>query len=49
MKDKEFVDQVRHAVESYAKENVWDNDEDVVLTEFVEWLYKQYGIVYGKS
>jgi hypothetical protein len=49
MKDKEFVDRVRHAVESYVTENVWDNDEDVVLTEFVEWLYKQYGIVYGKS
>jgi hypothetical protein len=46
MKDKLFVEQVKHAVESYAKENVWDNDEDAVLTDFVEWLYKQYGIVY---
>ena len=46
MKDKIFVDQVRHVVETYTKENVWDNDEDATLTEFVEWLYKKYGIIY---
>jgi len=49
MKDKLFVEQVRQAVDAYVAENVWDDSEDTVLTDFVEWLYKQYGIVYGKS
>ena len=49
MLDKEFVNKVRVAVEIYGKQHALTDEEDNVMTEFIEWLYHQYGIVYEKK
>lgn len=46
MLDKDFVKKVQIAVEAYSKEHALTDEEDNLLTEFTEWIYKQYGIVY---
>jgi hypothetical protein len=47
MQDNDFLNRVDVAVKAYLKENVWDTDESRTLEDFIEWLYKQYGIVYN--
>jgi hypothetical protein len=48
MLDKIFVEKVQIAIKTYAADHALTDEEDNVLTEFTEWLYKQYGIVYEK-
>lgn len=48
MTDKDFVQRVKIAAEVHKKENLIDPDEHQIIDEFIEWLYKQYGIVYEK-
>ena len=48
MLDKDFVKRVEIAIKSYTSEHALTEEEDNLLTEFTEWLYKQYGIIYEK-
>jgi hypothetical protein len=45
MNDKEFLDRLEIGLSAYQKENIWDFEEDKVLEDFVDWLYKQYGFI----
>jgi hypothetical protein len=48
MIDKEWLDRVSHAATVYNNSRIHtDFQEDEVL-KFVEWLHKQYGVVYNK-
>jgi len=49
MNDKDFLNRVKIGMDSYIKEQIFEEDKIETLEEFLKWLYKQYGIVYGKS
>lgn len=49
MNDSEFVKRVKIASEVYKKENLIDPDEHQLMDDFVEWLYKQYGIEFNNG
>jgi hypothetical protein len=46
MLDSDFVKRVQVAVEAYTNDHALTDEEDNILTEFVEWIYRQYGIIY---
>ncbi len=49
MQDKDFLNRVKIGMDSYIKEQVFEDEKIETLEEFLKWLYKQYGIVYGQS
>lgn len=49
MIDRDIVERFRVAAEVYKKENLIDADEHQVIDDFIEWCYRQYGIVYRKQ
>ena len=44
MTDKELLDRITIAYKVYSKEI----SPNLSVEQFIEWLYKQYGIVQGK-
>lgn len=45
MGDKEFLNRLEIGIQTYQKENIWDFEEEQVLEDFVNWMYKQYGFI----
>jgi len=46
MTDKEFLERLQLGMNAYVKANIYDADDHEILENFVEWLYKEYGMVY---
>lgn len=47
MTDKDFLNRVSIGVDTYIKEQIFEEEKIETLEEFLKWLYQQYGIVYG--
>ena len=46
MTEKEMLDRVRLAAKVYNQERLHRDFQAEEIEKFVEWLYKQYGVVY---
>jgi len=46
MTDQEFLERLRIGMNAYVKDSIYDADDHEVLENFVEWLHKQYGMIY---
>lgn len=50
MTDKEWLEKVKLAAQVYNDQRLHRDFQAEEIEKFVEWLYKQYGVVYnGKS
>lgn len=48
MNDKDFLNRLEIGIQAYQKENIWDYEEEQILENFVDWMYKQYGFIRDK-
>jgi hypothetical protein len=46
MTDKDFLQRLKIGVDTYIKDEVFEDEKIETLEEFVKWMYKKYGIVY---
>lgn len=49
MSDFRCLENVRHAAKVYNEQRLHRDFQAEEINKFVEWLYKQYGIVYKKD
>lgn len=49
MTDKEFLNRIKIGIDTYIKDQIFEEDKIETLEEFLKWFYKQYGVVYGQS
>ena len=49
MTEKELLDRVKQAAKVYNETRLCRDFQAEEVMKFVEWMYKQYGIVYERS
>lgn len=49
MNDREWLERTKIAAKVYNKQRLHRDFQAEEVNKFVEWLYKQYGVVYTKD